>query len=216
MHTSLRPLVVAALSLLLGGCATIVKDDNQPVAFSSDPQGAVVSINGVPRGTTPATIMVERKRQKQMLEISKEGYQTVHMPLQKHIAGMTFGNIIFGGIIGFGVDYATGKGANYQDTVTIKLIPLPKPGVAAAPQNGLGLSVAIQDKQILVLSVQPDSAASAAGILVGDEITAYTENEDVPKSAEVAVAAINSPPGKSAILSWRTGAGPVKTAKLEW
>ncbi len=124
MHTLLRPLLVAALSLFLGGCATIVKDDNQPVAFSSDPQGAIIAINGVPRGTTPTTIMVQRTRKKQMIEITKDGYQAVQFPLGKHIAGMTFGNIIFGGIIGLGVDYASGKGANYQDSVMVKLLPV--------------------------------------------------------------------------------------------
>ena len=35
---------------------------------------------------------------------------------------MTFGNIIFGGIIGVGVDAATGKNTNYPDNVHINLV----------------------------------------------------------------------------------------------
>ena len=37
------------------------KDDSQPVAFSSEPQGADISLNNIPVGTTPTTVMVKRK-----------------------------------------------------------------------------------------------------------------------------------------------------------
>jgi hypothetical protein len=116
------------------GCATIVKDDSQPVAFSSDPQGATVSINNVARGTTPTTVMVKRARQKQMVQYHLLGYETVVFPLGKSVAGMTFGNIIFGGVIGVGVDIATGKATNYEDSVHVKMIPVHLPdGLKAAP-----------------------------------------------------------------------------------
>ena len=36
---------------------------------------------------------------------------------------MTFGNIIFGGIIGFGVDAASGAMTEYEEMVTVRLIP---------------------------------------------------------------------------------------------
>jgi len=39
---------------------------------------------------------------------------------------MTFGNIIFGGFIGLGVDVATGKATDYQNSVHISLRPLPE------------------------------------------------------------------------------------------
>lgn len=231
MNKFVWPFISLALSLLFGGCATIVKDDNQPVAFSSDPQGAIVSINGVPRGTTPVTIMIERSRKKQMLEVTKDGYISVQMPLEKHIAGMTFGNIIFGGIIGLGVDYATGKGANYQDSVMIKLIPLPKVAPEAAAttdssqtvpsarrivtNNGLGLTVAVDEKKVLVKSVQNDSAATAAGIAAGDEIVGFTDDTE-GKGLEDIANAINKPKGKTAVVSWRSGTSQVVTAKLDW
>lgn len=119
--------IAGGLACVFTGCATIVKDDSQPVAFSSTPQGATISINGVPRGTTPATIMVKRSRKKQMVQYDLAGYKTEIFPLDKSVAGMTFGNIIFGGIIGIGVDIATGKATNYDDSVQVKLIPLSPP-----------------------------------------------------------------------------------------
>ena len=120
---NLRYLLIPFLPVVFNSCATITKDDSQPVAFSSEPQGAEVAINQIPRGTTPTTIMVKRKFGKSMISISKEGYETETFKLEKSVSGMTFGNIIFGGVIGAGVDVATGKATNYQDSVHIKLRP---------------------------------------------------------------------------------------------
>lgn len=118
-----QSLIVLLIPVIFNSCATITKDDSQPVSFSSEPQGADVSLNNVTVGTTPATIMVKRKMGKTMVTISKEGYKTETFPLDKSLSGMTFGNIIFGGLIGVGVDVATGKASNYQESVHIKLIP---------------------------------------------------------------------------------------------
>lgn len=132
---------VLLMAALTAGCATITKSESQPVAFSSEPQGATVSINGVPSGITPVTIMVTRKYGDQTCAIARDGYQTEQFKLQKHVAGMTFGNIIFCpavAIIGVGVDVATGKATNYQESVQVKLIPLPgKPDVAQTPVKDL-------------------------------------------------------------------------------
>lgn len=119
------PIAILVCSIaLLSGCATIVKDDSQPVAFSSDPQGATVSINSVPRGVTPTTIMVRRSRKSQIVQYDMAGYKSQQFTLGKSVAGMTFGNIIFGGIIGVGVDIASGKATNYEDSVHVKMIPV--------------------------------------------------------------------------------------------
>ena len=120
----IQSLVVILIPILFNSCATITKDDSQPVSFSSEPQGADVSLNNIPVGTTPTTVMVKRKMGKTMITYQKEGYKTQSFPLDKSVSGMTFGNIIFGGIIGAGVDVATGKATNYQDSVHVKLIPL--------------------------------------------------------------------------------------------
>jgi hypothetical protein len=115
---------LAACVSFFSGCATIVKDDSQPVSFSSEPQGATVSINGIPRGVTPTTIMVKRSAKKQMIRFQLDGHREESFKLDKSVAGMTFGNIIFGGIIGVGVDIATGKATNYEESVHVQLIPL--------------------------------------------------------------------------------------------
>ena len=120
----IKSFVILLVPIIFNSCATITKDDSQPVAFSSEPQGADISLNNIPVGTTPTTVMVKRKMGKTMVTYQKEGYKTQTFPLDKSVAGMTFGNIIFGGIVGLGVDVATGKATNYQDSVHVKLIPV--------------------------------------------------------------------------------------------
>lgn len=108
--------------VFLSGCATIMKDDSQPVAFSTEPDDATVKFNSVARGKTPVTLMVKRSMKETIVTIEKKGYRTETFPLEKSMSAMTFGNIIFGGIIGVGVDAATGKNTNYPDNVHINLV----------------------------------------------------------------------------------------------
>lgn len=124
MHKTINIGLTILTLIFFCNCATITKDESQPVAFSSEPQGAEVSINSVPMGTTPTTVMVKRKMGTTMVGIYKEGYHKENFALDKSVAAMTFGNIIFGGIIGVGVDVATGKATDYQESVHVNLRPL--------------------------------------------------------------------------------------------
>lgn len=115
------------VALFLTGCATMTQEDRQPVNFDSDPRGAAVAINGIHRGVTPCTINVQLTREKQIVEVSKDGYKTVTAPLKKSASGKMWSNALLGGfgVIGAAIDASTGKGSNYQDGVFVKLEPLP-------------------------------------------------------------------------------------------
>lgn len=115
---------LSACSLCFFGCATIVKDDSQPVSFGSEPDGALVRIDSVSKGKTPTTIMVERQMGEVIVSFELEGYKTETFPLDESISAMTLGNIVFGGVIGLAVDASTGKNTNYVDSVHVDLIPL--------------------------------------------------------------------------------------------
>ena len=67
--------------------------------------------------------MVKRSAKKQIVQYELEGYKTETFKLDKSVAPMTFGNIIFGGIIGFGVDMASGAATSYEDSVHVILTP---------------------------------------------------------------------------------------------
>lgn len=117
-------LLAGACAGLFSGCATILKDDSQPVAFTSDPAGATVKINGAVVGQTPTTVMLKHSVKRQMVQVEKPGYHPEAFRLEKKVDALTFGNVIAGGVIGFGVDIATGSATDYAESVHVRLRPL--------------------------------------------------------------------------------------------
>lgn len=95
------------LTLLLGACATIMQGSEQQVAFSSSPSGAFVTVNGRSLGKTPLVTDLKRK-DTHMIRIELDGYQPYETALTRSPSGWVFGNIVFGGIPGLIVDFATG------------------------------------------------------------------------------------------------------------
>lgn len=60
--TSLRRFVaLGTLLLFIPGCATLMRGSSQTVVISSEPSGAVLSIDGAEQGTTPAVVSLKRK-----------------------------------------------------------------------------------------------------------------------------------------------------------
>lgn len=145
MYSLLVRSTLLVLAIMFSGCATIMKDESQPVAFSSEPDGAVVKFNSVARGKTPVTIMVKRSMESTLVSIEKTGYKAETFPLEKSLSAMTFGNIIFGGIIGIGVDAATGANTNYTDSIHVNLIPIH--GNRRSPENALAHVDETNDKK---------------------------------------------------------------------
>jgi len=120
------PLLVALVAAcgLLGGCATLTKDDSQPVAFSTDPQGATIFIDGIPRGSTPDTIMIKRSSKRRIVEFKLDGYKSVSMRIQNSVSGMTFGNVLKVEMIGAGAGPYIVKAANYKGSIHVVLLPI--------------------------------------------------------------------------------------------
>lgn len=111
------------------GCGTIVHGSSQTVMISSEPAGATVKIDNGMTLTTPSSVKLERKKD-YVVQISKEGFQTQTIPLNSVLSGWLAGNIIFGGIIGGGVDAATGAAYTLTpEKISISLTPL-APGQA--------------------------------------------------------------------------------------
>ncbi len=98
---------VILVAYLLGGCATIFKGTSNSVNFASDPAGAEVYVNGVPRGTTPINLKLESK-QTYTIEFKKEGYDTRTYTITNHVGvGWIILDIICG-LVPVIVDAATG------------------------------------------------------------------------------------------------------------
>ena len=114
MRTPLIILTVLALPLFAGGCATIVGGGtNQPVTVQSTPDAATFTITSssglqMSQGTTPSTVSLPRKNEYQIV-VELAGYQPQSTVLTKGINGWIWGNLLFGWIVGFGVDFLTGS-----------------------------------------------------------------------------------------------------------
>jgi hypothetical protein len=93
--------------IILSDCATIIHGTKQDIAFSSNPTGADVLINGVNKGRTPVTINLKRKEECNV-KILLPGYLPYEINIIRKVDGWIAGNIIFGGLIGLIIDAADG------------------------------------------------------------------------------------------------------------
>ena len=122
-------LAVAAAAMALSGCATIIKGTTQSVSLDSTPvQGAactLVNSEGTWFVATPGSITVHKTKTDITATCKKDGYQDAIQTIPSHFNGATAGNIIAGGLIGIGVDAASGANYSYPDTPTmITLVPV--------------------------------------------------------------------------------------------
>ena len=65
---------VSFMAATASGCATITASKTELVAVNSHPEGAEVRVDGMPRGYTPMTIEVEKKRPPK-IQVALPGYR---------------------------------------------------------------------------------------------------------------------------------------------
>ncbi len=124
----------------LAGCATAIRGTTEDVVINYAPEDATVttSLNHT-CAATPCTVKVSRK-QEFSIAASRPGYQSqtvqVNTKFSKGGAAGVAGNVLLGGVIGVGVDAATGATLDhYPNPVTIRLQRDGEsaPGVIEAP-----------------------------------------------------------------------------------
>jgi hypothetical protein len=128
-----RHLCLGGLSLgivLTTGCASIVGGTNQPISVETRSvtgetvAGANCKLEN-PKGTwyvtTPGSVTVHRAYDDLSISCTKAGEQPGIASAKSSTKGMAFGNILFGGIIGAGVDTATGAAYDYPTLITVQL-----------------------------------------------------------------------------------------------
>lgn len=99
-------------AVLLTACATVTSGTNDVLVVQSEPSGAQVQTsNGMSCVSTPCSLKMKR-RSDISVTVSKEGCKTqvanvTHKTSSAGAAGIA-GNVILGGVIGLGVDAATG------------------------------------------------------------------------------------------------------------
>ena len=114
---TLATVLIGAAMLASTGCASITRGTEQDLAVESNPAGASVTLSNGMKGTTPTSFKVKRK-DSLTVTVQKPGYKTAHVQVVPKVsdngaAGMA-GNLLFGGIIGVGVDAANGANKDLQ------------------------------------------------------------------------------------------------------
>ena len=121
-HTGCFFLLIAVF--LMSGCATITTGRFQKVPVRPVPAGAKVSVSSGYQGVTPCVFNLQRNK-KHVIEISRKGYATARIPLNRSLCWGTGWNILFGGgPVGLGVDMLTGAVCKLVPTeVSVELSP---------------------------------------------------------------------------------------------
>lgn len=145
----MKNLVIPALLLLTtSGCASIVNGTNQPLSVETRMKGTslagancrLVNDKGTWFVTTPGSVTVHRSYADLNVQCDKDGIQPGISAIKSSTKGMAYGNILFGGVIGAGVDMANGAAYDYPALLQIEMaettiIAPPAPQAAATPTN---------------------------------------------------------------------------------
>jgi len=147
-----RALAILALSTQIVGCASIVNGQNQSVSVQTRTDTeAVAGANcklsnnkGSWFVTTPGSTIVQRSFEDLSVRCEKSPLDPGLASVKSGTKPMAFGNIIFGGVIGAGVDISTGAAYDYPTLITVTMgksvalnaqgAPLP-PAAASAPAS---------------------------------------------------------------------------------
>ena len=120
MKKQIATMVVVSAGLLIQGCATITRGTTEVLVIETTPSGADVSLSNGLRCLSPCALEVKRKANL-VVDVSKAGYEPARLNVLSEVAGAgaagMAGNVILGGVIGAGVDAATGA--------TKRLVPNP-------------------------------------------------------------------------------------------
>lgn len=113
-------LLIAILSsFLLSGCSTIMNGTSHSLTVNSSVQHAKVYVNEIYKGETPISLDLPTDEKTYTIKIEADGYIPYIEVLQRKASGWVWGNIFLGGLIGLGVDMATGGLYVYEkDNVT--------------------------------------------------------------------------------------------------
>ena len=126
MRLSCSYAVVVSLLMGLTGCASIVDGHTEQILVNTNPSGAVCSFvrNNEPLGSvrpTPNSILVEKTKYDIIIKCNKPGYSEATYFSKSGEDNWVFGNILIGGLVGWGIDSATGSDNYYETPINITL-----------------------------------------------------------------------------------------------
>lgn len=125
-RTSILSLTAITLAGLTG-CASIVNGVNQSVSIVTPPvNGAICKLSNN-KGKwfvshTPGSVTVHRSYEPLAVHCEKPGYKNANKNVASTTKAMAFGNVLFGGVIGAGVDMGDGAAYRYPAIIRVPMI----------------------------------------------------------------------------------------------
>ena len=119
--------ILMCLTLLMNtACATMFDGKTQAITVNTSPPQAncVFKRDGQDVGqieNTPGSAVIEKNRDDVTVVCNKQGYGEATYLDKSGVAGWTWANIIFGGLIGLAIDYGTGAINKYDSPVNVTL-----------------------------------------------------------------------------------------------
>ncbi|MBN2676423.1 MAG: hypothetical protein JXR30_04195 [Alphaproteobacteria bacterium] len=110
----MKNIFLGLIVLLFAGCATIISGTDEKVSVESARGVARIEVDSKFQGMTPQLITFETDKDHKIRFSFPDG-KVFETKLERRINKWILANILFGGIIGFGVDFAT-DGAYTFDT----------------------------------------------------------------------------------------------------
>jgi hypothetical protein len=165
MRISFAVLMLAATQMV--GCASIINGQNQSLSVETRTQGGE-SIAGAScklsnnKGswfvTTPGSTTVQRSFEELAVKCEKDPIEPGLISVKSGTKAMAFGNILFGGFIGAGVDISTGAAYDYPALITVLMgKPATTTTVVITP------TVAAPAQAAIPVAVTPTSTTVASG-----------------------------------------------------
>jgi hypothetical protein len=119
--------LVAASSL--AGCGTITQGTSQNITITSTPPGGHCDLTRkgehvATLDATPGSVKVDKTKNDILMTCTMAGYQPATVNLESGYGAGTFGNIILGGVIGWGIDSATGADNKYPSSAQVNFVPV--------------------------------------------------------------------------------------------
>lgn len=117
------------ISTLGSGCASITGSKNQPVSVSAIHNGKPLDgadcVLTNDKGTwfvkSPGSTVIQKSGSDLTITCSKDGIPTGSTAAKSSANGSVWGNILFGGIIGYAVDASTGAAFDYPTSLGVQM-----------------------------------------------------------------------------------------------
>jgi hypothetical protein len=133
-----------SLVAMTTGCASIIHGQNQSLSVETRNKAAQVAgatcklsnDKGTWYVTSPGSTTVHRSFEALSVRCEKDDLPPGLTTAKSSTKAMAFGNILFGGIIGAGVDIANGSAYDYPSLITVEMGETTETVIAPAPQAG--------------------------------------------------------------------------------